>query len=302
MLMEQQCSGGMRLMTIQICRLRIVAVDLKKFLIKVNIEKFFIKFSFNFKIFWRQDLQNFKSQKMSQNQHPTSYQDDYTWPIVMPVKIFNTDYSCPKVNPKKIGFEPTKEFTSKNVCKPKMEKKAEEKSPQLVFINIHEAKEVNFQNISCGSNQSGSKPQNKSLNLFSNDFRINIKARPKTTINPNSNLSQFACEKRKSNPDLTILANHVNKSKNMTNSCKCPKNKPPQVQQPKPCRPETRSKPREAPNAKKHEIKVCPNHKELLEKKQPPANKLDVKLDPCEAFPDDHWNTTYQEEFGFVKY
>jgi hypothetical protein len=276
---------------------------------------------------------------MSQNQQSTSYQDDYTWPKIMPVKIFNTDYSCLKEIPKKIGFEPTKEFTMKNICKPKVEKKAEEKSPQLVFINICEAKEVNFQNISCGSNQTGSKPKNKSLNLCANDFNININARPKTAINSNCQTSQFASEKRNGNPDLTILVNHVNKSKNITNCCKCPKNQAPQTQKPQPCktqqsqphrpqtqqpqackpqsqqsyrpqtqqpqqpcRPQTRAAPKEAPNAKKHEIKVCPNHKELLERKQPPANKLDVKLDPCEAFPEDHWNTTYQEEFGFVKY
>lgn len=256
---------------------------------------------------------------MPLNQPQTSYQDDYTWPVSMPVKIFNTDYGCPKEVPKKIEFEPAQEFASRNLCKPKVEKK----SPQLVFINICEAKEVNFQNISYGRNQTESKPQNKSLKLCSDNLNININARPKTSINSNCHLSQFSCEKRSSNPDLTILVNHVNKSKNITNCCKCPKNK--EIQQPKPCNnqdqqqkpcsnetPRTnhcnthnqipKPKPREAPNAKKHEIKVCPNYKELLDRKQPPANKLDVKLDPCEVFPDDHWNTTYQEQFGYVEY
>lgn len=257
---------------------------------------------------------------MPLNQPSTSYQEDYTWPVSMPVKIFNTDYSCQKEAAKKIEFDPAREFASRNVCKTKCERKVEEKSPQLVFINICEAKEVNFQNISCGSNQSGSKPQNKSLKLSSNDLNFSINARPKTSVNPNCQVSQFSCDRRNSNPDLTILINHVNKTKNINNSYKCPKVKPPQNQhpnscrqdprqqlsrpesRPQPCRMETISKPKEVPNAKKHEIKVCPNHKEMLERKQPPANKLDVKLDPCEAFPEDHWNTTYQEQFGFVEY
>ena len=258
---------------------------------------------------------------MPLNQPSTSYQDDFTWPVNMPVKIFNTDYSCPQVIPK---FDPTKEFASRNICKPKVEKKAE-KSPQLVFINICEAKEVNFQNISCGSNQNGSKPQNKSLKLCSDNLNFNINARPKTSVNPNCQMSQFSCEKRSSNPDLTILINHVNKTKYI--NCKCPKAKAPQIQQSKPCSTQIpnlkpcniqnqipksnhcnnqnqvpKTKPKQAPGAKRHEIKVCPNHKELLERKQPPANKLDVEMDPCEAFPEDHWNTTYQEQFGFVEY
>ncbi|CAG9809705.1 unnamed protein product [Chironomus riparius] len=272
---------------------------------------------------------------MPLNQPSTSYQDEFTWPVNMPVKIFNTDYSCPQVIPKKIGFEATKEFASRNICTPKIEKKAE-KSPQLVFINICEAKEVNFQNISCGSSQSGNKPQNKSFKLCSDNLNFNINARPKISVNPNCNMSQFSCEKRNSNSDLTILINHVNKTKNIVN-CKCPKAKPLQNHQPRPkntqvprinhcntqnqlprtqvlstqlprtnhCNTQNQiSKPKlkQAPDAKKHEIKVCPNYKELLEKKQPPANKLDVKMEPCEAFPEDHWNTTYQEQFGFVEY
>lgn len=267
---------------------------------------------------------------MPLDQPQTSYKDDYTWPVSMPVKIFNTDYSCPKEVPKKIGFEPTKEFATRNLCKPKAEK-----SPQLLFINICEAKEVNFQNISSGKDQTDSKPQNQFLKLRSDNFNFNIIARPKTSINPNCHLSQFSCEKRTSNPDLKILVNHVNKSKNITNCCKCSKNRELQIQQSKPCSnqvqqpklynnqvqrpkifnnqiPKTnhcntqnhiqQSKPKEASNAKNHELKVCPNYKELHERKQPPANKLDVKMDPCEAFPDDHWTTTYQEQFGFVEY
>lgn len=234
----------------------------------------------------------------------TVYQETYTWPKIMPVKVFNSDYNtkCTKKLPiKKIDFDPTKEFTSPVSCKGT-------ENPQLVFLNVCEAKSVNFVNMSC----SHAKPEQKKCSkTSSNNLSFNVKPRP-MTANP-------SCPEQKyptvcAMPNVTVYVNHVGSCKEERRmqemTSKCPTKTPLTTKnahkpQPKICK-------KLEPPTEKAEYR--PNVAELLrdaifpcsvlgckDKKDKneihPNRTMDHALFP-ESFESGHFDTSYQASFG----